>query len=332
MSNITTPSAAKSNAQRDQPQHSPQPPITSNSDASQTVIDLSPYVSAPVHRLIGGEEGNQEEAPATAQTESRTVSWLALARTMNLNALLCYVRPQANRDQEEDQMEMRTHQEMEEKKMEEGRIGSEAGLNLQPQARQDMQMMRTMKATETWTINFEMPSRIKLDIGQRIKLRNSGGRRERRSDGIIASVFKRDRTEVIFRIEDVGPRNPELTVYLSTPLRTTQLPKKEGFINWMVTNLLYRGRDLRDPMEKVREDAIDKMKRDTIEADRLLKEAIESHKRARKAEEIRNAAERGGKSKMEADDVKPTPDGPPRAPTARRIRFEGEGEASTSKI
>ncbi|KAH6914284.1 hypothetical protein BKA70DRAFT_1217863 [Coprinopsis sp. MPI-PUGE-AT-0042] len=313
MPNKATSLTVTSVVQPDKTQHRIQPIVPTNSNTFQSTIDLSPYVSAPEHQLIGKDNRNQEGAQDTTPTSSLTASWSTFTRTINLSTLLCHVRSQSTRDPEDEQIEMRTHQDAEEREMEERGRGKEVGLSTQPTTGQSMRMKRSSRATETWTINFEMPP---PDQARRRK-------KEKKREGIIASVFKRDRTEVVFRIEEAHTGNPELTVYLSAPIRTTKLWRKEGFLNRMATNLLYKERALRDPMEKVREDAREKRIRDEIEANRRLQEAINTQTRARKAEKGRKATARKGKAKMEYDGAKPNQNDTSKTPNASRISERG---------
>ncbi|KAH6867829.1 hypothetical protein BKA70DRAFT_1242876 [Coprinopsis sp. MPI-PUGE-AT-0042] len=123
MPNEATSSTVTSIVQPDQPQHGAQPPVPTNSDAFQFAIDLSPYVSVPEQKLTVKDDENQEETQATTHTGSLMASWSIFARTINLDNLLCYVRPRPAHDPEDEQIEMRIQQDAEEQQMEEGRRG-----------------------------------------------------------------------------------------------------------------------------------------------------------------------------------------------------------------
>jgi hypothetical protein len=278
------------------------------------------------------EDGDMEDtAEVLPAPGGLMATWQSLTKAISLNALpRCHIGPQASNDEEKEQLEMRSYEDKKEQEMEEGgREETREAQTQQPQERQAMQPLRSLRMTEMWKIDFEMPTKIKLDVGLRITLRNPGREPEQKRVGIITSVFKRNRAEVIFRVKEERPLIHR-TIYLSAPLRTTQLAKEEGFLNWMVSKVLYRERSLRPYKEKLVADMRNKHETDTAGADRLLKAAIDKHRRTQKAAAIKSASGKGGKAKM--NDVRPVGQRTPKTPTARRIKFEGEGEASTSKL
>ncbi|KAH6886050.1 hypothetical protein BKA70DRAFT_1444717 [Coprinopsis sp. MPI-PUGE-AT-0042] len=245
---------------------------TPEGDTLNTVMDLSPYVGCPIQTLA--EEADEEEHVEAPQgTAPQGTKWDLLTRAIGLSFHLCNIAPQNTNGESDEQLEMQ------EAGFETKASSTNANttVNTQPPPSPACMQTKQRKTKEIWVVEYKIPLRLKLEVGQRVRLENVGTSTRRL--GIVSTIAERTKTEVVFRIIEDPLIDPNTFIYLSIPFRGTKLARDEGALSWLVTNLFLRGRSLKDPSVKAAEDAQTKAKSD--EARKHLEETHTLPKRVR---------------------------------------------------
>ncbi|KAH6914285.1 hypothetical protein BKA70DRAFT_1217864 [Coprinopsis sp. MPI-PUGE-AT-0042] len=256
------------------PAESPQPSATQNAyrhgrpvsstpegDALNTVLDLSPYVGCPIQTLAE-EVDEEEQVEAPQGTALQSTKWDLLTRAIGLGFHLCNIAPQNTNTESDEQLEMQTTG------PETMSINTNPNTTIDTQPRPSPAGMQTKqrKTKEIWVVEYKIPLRLQLEVGQRVRLENVGTSTCR--IGIVSTIAERTRTEVVFRIIEDPLIDPNTFIYLSIPFRGTKLARDEGAL-----------KSLKDPYVKAVEDSQTKAKGEEVR--KYLEETHTLPKRAR---------------------------------------------------